>query len=162
MDIKDIKIESPEGMMWYLEGDTIKFRPKQELTYDDIAKKLFCNKRVYYIKSGIDNCVIDHYKCTGAYRYYNNCISEKQAQKLLAINKLMNVAKYLNEDWIPDWNDKIEPKYYNYISLNNELKTTSTYTLNESLVYFKTKDLARQAIEILGEETIRLALSTDW
>nr|DAY73308.1 MAG TPA: hypothetical protein [Caudoviricetes sp.] len=30
------------------------------------------------------------------------------------------------------------------------------------MVHFKTLYLAQQAIEILGEETIKLALSTDW
>lgn len=72
----------------------------------------------------------------------------------------MNVAKYLNGDWQPDWNNRSEIKYY--ISLYggiNIYRTTDFHCLD---IYFKSKELAEQAVGILGKETIRLALCTDW
>lgn len=35
-------------------------------------------------------------------------------------------------------------------------------TSNRQIVYFRTYELAEQALKILGEETIRTALSTDY
>ena len=161
MDIKDLKIIPPKGMEYYIENGEIRFREiKKNLIYNDIAKELFANNRTYYISmfGGIKNIN----KAEGSCAEENNCTSEKQAQKLLAINKLMNVAKYLNGDWKPDWEEHNgEFKYY--IQLYHKLLNISYTThYNGSFVYFKSEELAKQAIEILGEETIKLALSTDW
>lgn len=82
--------------------------------------------------------------------------SDLQIKKLEAINKMLVVAKYLNGDWKPDWEDG-ENKYYIYI-VKNEITISSFNRCDLSICYFKTKELASQAIEILGEDTIRLAL----
>lgn len=162
MNLENLKIVPPEGMEWYQEGNEIKFRPKKGITYEDIAYKLFICKKCY--------CT-DRYgsilKYNNGLAYertsdLNNCISEKQAQKLLAINQLMNVAKYLNEDWIPNWDNSNEAKYYIHFYSRKYIDIGCSYQYNYCSVYFKTIDLAQQAIEILGEETIRLALCTDW
>lgn len=158
--INEIKIDVPEGMEAYLEDNTIKFKPiKKKLTYDDIAKELFENKDVWRI----ENLIINKYNRTGCWNYLTNCISEKQAQKLLAINQLINVAKYLNGDWQPDWDDYGENKYYfrwNFTS--NKLQVDEASAMCSDIVYFKSEKLAEQTIDILGEETIKLALCTDW
>lgn len=157
--INEIKIDVPEGMEAYLEDNIIKFKPiEKKLTYDDIAKELFENKDVWRI----GDLVINKYNRIGCWNYLTNCITEKQAEKLLAINQLMNVAKYLNDGWQPDWeeyNDNV--KYYIQLYHKN-ISITYTRHYNASFVYFKSEKLAQQAIEILGEETIKLALCTDW
>ena len=87
--------------------------------------------------------------------------SFKQFEKEDAIHKLLNVAKYLNEDWQPDWNDTTEIKYF--IGLCNGMINTSFICNYRSMdVYFRSAKLAKQAIEILGEDTIKLALSTNY
>ncbi len=159
MKANNLTIIPPEGMKAYQEGNEIKFRPiENKVTYESVAKALFEGKDVWRI----GDLVINKYNRTGYWNYLTNCISEKQAQKLLAINKLMNVAKYLNGDWKPDWEDyNGEFKYY--IQLYHKLLNISYTThYNGSFVYFKSEELARQAIDILGEETIKLALCTDW
>ena len=163
MKADNLTIIPPEGMEAYQEGNEIKFRPiKEVLTYEDISKKLFFEKTTYYITTDgeiLDTLLINSNLCELA----TNCVSEKQAQKLLAINKLMNVAKYLNGDWQPDWSNSTENKFYIYI--NRETDTVyiaSTYNFGCSGIYFKLRKLAEQAIKILGEKTIKLALSTDW
>lgn len=164
--INEIKIDVPEGTEAYLENNIIKFRPiKKELTYEDIAKELFKYKKTYYTD---DFCNIKAIKAINDadINYYdvNNCISEKQAQKLLAINKLMNVAKYLNGDWQPNWNNDKERKYYIYLKscYNYDVYIDCSCSYTYSIVHFKSEELAQQAINILGKETIKLALCANW
>lgn len=155
METKEFKIQVPEGYEIDKENSTfecIKFNPiKNKLTYEDVARELFKDEYRY----------ITTFSCLKGWKDVT-CTSSKQTEKLLAINKLMNVAKHLNDDWIPDWEDNNnEFKYYiNYYHKVINISYTSHY--NSSNVYFKSEELAIQAIEILGEETIKLALSTDW
>ena len=133
---------------------------EKKLTYEDVAKSLFSKPSFY-----MDSCgnIESSESLTNYANDSNNCTSRKQAQKLLAINKLMNVAKYLNGDWQPDWKDGDENKYYiENETLTNSLRINYTNLLNHYILYFKSEELAQQAIEILGEETIKLALCTDY
>lgn len=160
MKVNNLTIVSPEGMEAYQEGDKIKFRPiKGNLSVSKIYRKLFEDKDIWRPEK---HC-INKYNITPDWHSLINCTSLKQAQKLLAINKLMNVAKYINGDWEPDWSNEDEGKYSIFIDsyYNNILISRDTcYICNT--VYFRSQAGAKQAIEILGEETIRLALSTDW
>lgn len=159
MDSKNLKIVPPEGMEAYQEGNEIKFRSIKKINYyEDVARKLFYNKLTFYITA---TGTLDTYHPTSSYYYANNCTSNKQLRKLLAINKLMNVAKYLNGDWQPDWNSEVEDKYYIYATTNIIDIASATFRYSD-VVYFKSRKLAEQAIEILGKETIKLALCTDW
>lgn len=163
--INEIKIDVPEGTEAYLENNIIKFRPiEKKLTYRDIAKELFKDKKTYYTDAFCNIRAIKAINDADINCYdVNNCTSEKQAKKLLALNQLMNVAKYLNGDWQPNWSDSEESKYYfrrNHTS--NELQVGEALVVYSDIVYFKSEKLAKQAINILGEETIKLALCTDW
>ena len=127
---------------------------KPTLTYESVHNKLYEHK-----------CNLIQLMCTTSIRH---------ERKIEAINKLLEVAKYLNKDWKPDF-------YYSEIDENGYILKTNWFfyidhevddngTHNETLaitnescwctapVYFHTKELAEQALEILGEETIRLAL----
>jgi len=156
---KELKITPPEGYVIDEENSTfecIKFK-KKELTYNDIVEKLFYNNNYYYT---------DKY---GYVEETNTATFKKQLEKLFAINKLMNVAKYLNGYWKPNWEDSDYHNWYIGISCykdvtedKGELEIRATYQHITSTVYFKSQAIAQQAIDILGEDTIRLALSTDW
>lgn len=156
---KEIKITVPKGYEIDKENSTfecIKFKKKQ-LTYEDVAKKLFTCKECFY--PDIVGIVRYISNLGTGYDQPNNCTSRKQAEKLLAINKLMNVAKYLNDGWEPDWDNISEYKYF----INGNLGICQNCMFPSGInVYFKTENLAKQAIEILGEETIKLALCTDY
>ncbi len=161
MENKEFKIVPPEGYEIDKENSTfecIKLK-KKSLTYEDVAKELFRCDTSYYIDStgNILNSV--H---SGYYRDPNTAISKKQLEKLLAINMLMNVAKYLNGDWKPNWEIIGCDKWYFQVD-KNEIEIMSTNNIdNYAIVYFKSKELAKQAIDILEEDIIHLALSTDW
>lgn len=139
---QSLEFKIPEGYVFDKDNSTtevIRFKPiEKEVTYEDIMKKLY-PKNCYYIN--------------------NHHTSEKQLQQLLALNKLMNVAKYLNGDWEPDWNNSSESKWC--IFFDHKYKKLDILGWNHShytSVVFKTPTLARQAIKILGEEEIKKSL----
>lgn len=150
LEIKEIK-----------DGKIILVEKEKKLTYKDVAIELFKGNEVYFIddngnikyRNGLNNRHSD----------LNNCTSKKQAEKLLAINQLMNVAKYLNGDWQPDWNNKEEGKYYiSFTHISNNLFIECVSEFQNGGIYFKSRELVQQVIDILGEETIKLALCTDY
>lgn len=155
---KEIRIQIPEGYVIDEENSTfecIKFKPKK-LTYDDVAKELFAGKNIYYISN--NGSIISHTVSSIVYADPNNCVTKTQAEKLLAINKLMTVAAYLNgKDWesLKDSN----AKYFFYVDANGKLDTSVSYSVNYGGILFKSKEYIAKALEILGEETIKLALS---
>lgn len=150
-----------DGKEIKLSDETVKEIKEQLLktaTCDDVARELFVGKRAWYLLS--DGHIENYYPLECGVLYPNNCTSEKQAQKLLAINKLLNTAKYLNGDWKPEYGKQI---WYLSGDINGaDVWQNPSLAYKTELTYFKTRKLAEQAIEILGEETIKLALSTDW
>ena len=143
MKTKELKIQVPEGYEIDKENSTfecIKFK-KKSVTIMDIMDK-FKEKRNYPIK------VL--------------ATSNTHMHKILAINSLILVAKYLNEGWVPNFNNSKEPKYFMATTSGNTVYIEKIYGLNASVVYFKTNELAQQAINILGEDTIRIALSPNY
>lgn len=156
MKINNLTIVPPEGMEAYQEGDEIKFRPVDgKLTYEDIAEKLFKDKIVSVIDN-YDNSGIITKMVEDDYNYPVCCTSEKQAKKLLAINKLMNVAKFLNA------RKKSNASKYSYIYIYAGQLCIGCQDKYHMDVYFNDDSLANEAIQILGEDTIKLALCTDY
>lgn len=79
--------------------------------------------------------------------------------KLTAIRDMIAVADYLNDGWVPNFiNNQAKPKYCIFIDEINKIQITDLVN-NYCICYFKSKDIAEQAIEILGAERIKLALS---
>lgn len=161
--MKQITITVPDNCELKQDGHTYTIvEKKKNLTYNDVAKELFYNKSGFYITAKGEIHSSDLFS-NSTYKDATNCTSQKQAEKLFAINKLMNVAKYLNGDWQPNWDKGNEPKYYIYYSnMYKTLNTDCVVSVQTNNIFFKSKELAEQAIEILGEETITLALCTDY
>ena len=71
----------------------------------------------------------------------------------------MNVAKYLNGDWEPNFTNRNQNKWYIYYDFEDlKLDTGICVYYRYLVIYFKSKELALQAIEILGEEEVKKAL----
>nr|DAH81604.1 MAG TPA: hypothetical protein [Bacteriophage sp.] len=126
MEIKNnqLTIEIPEGM----EIDTknsdlakgiIKFK-HTNITYEDtVRNSSYCSLLVP-----------------------NYCID-----RLLAISKLMNIAKHYNGDWKPNWNSIGESKYYIYCSHRDRTYGVSgTSSNNYGNVYFRLYNDAKAVI----------------
>ena len=128
------------------------------ITYDDICKKLFLEKTAYWV---YDKGYINKGKQSiRSYTDSVNCTSEAQAKRLAAFNKLQNIAKYLNKGWKPDFSS-FEKKW----CIGKDGKSlTAKYNLalNEASIYFKNKDLVREAILLMGKESLNNLFSTDW
>lgn len=132
------------------------------LTYEDVANRLFEGKTGFVINQHDVIVEFDFANCGLPLPF--NATSKTQLEKLGAINKFLNVAKYLNGDWRPNWSDD-ECKWALGVDPDTDkvriIKVFSC-AVNMYIVYFRTEKLAEQAIKILGEETIRLTLSTDY
>lgn len=110
------------------------------ITYDDICKKL-----------SLDMI---------AYKKSVKCTTPAQVKCCDAFNKLQNIAKYLNGDWKPDFDE--EHKNWCIIKEGNNFITLYTKAQNTASVYFKTKETAYEAIRLMGENSLNDLFSTDW
>lgn len=68
--------------------------------------------------------------------------------KIEAIQKLTNIAKYYNEVWKPEWNNRNEDKYYIYYRyITDEYLVDVNFAEVSSIVYFKNKEDAQAVID---------------
>lgn len=143
------KIEGDENPT----NDTEEDKP---ITYDDICKELFLNKRTYWLgDKKINYLYSDEYNNNDL----NNCTSIAQAKRVAAFIKLQNIAKYLNGGWKPNFKDHSK-NWYIYKDIL--CGVTFNYTTNQGTVYFKNADLAEEAIQLMGKDSLNDLFSTDW
>ena len=136
MEIKNnqLTIDIPEGMEIDLENSDlakgiVKFK-KKDITYEDVE---------YTLKLG-KNCK-------------SIIINESNASKLVALSKLMNIAKYYNEDWKPDWSNIDKYKYYIIYNGSDDtyaVDYNSIYTYSN--IYFKNRE---DAIAVINNPNFR-------
>lgn len=143
-----------------IEGDEKPTNDDKEgnpITYDDICKELFLHKRTYWVyDKKIENNVSGYI----TYNDLSNCTSTAQAKRLAAFNKLQNIAKYLNKGWKPDFRSR-EKKWC--IAKDGEsFSTRYNQAINDASVYFKNEDLTKEAIRLMGKESLNDLFSTDW
>ena len=142
-----------------IEGDEKPTNDDKEgnpITYDDILKELYYGKTAYWV-----SCSNIEHTTTGGdfYNDINNCASEAQAKRIVAFNKLHNIAKYLNNGWKPDFPGSIK-----YTICKNHTGTYSHIGNNKyqaGAIYFRTEDLIYEAIRLMGEESLNDLFSTD-
>ena len=162
MKAKELKIVPPEGYEIDRENssiDTIRFKPiKKKTTYKDICRELFLDKPSWrLLETGVTKYTKVSDSAISCARL--TATSNKQLEQLVALNKLMNVAKYLNGDWKPSFTNTNFHKFYiSYDSDKKKLTIQFKQYMNNGSVYFKSEELALQAIEILGEEEVKKAL----
>lgn len=128
------------------------------ITYDDILRGLYLNKKSFWIDSTDISSAM-----TGknSYNDINNCTSEVQCRCILAFNKLLNIAKYLNKGWKPNFKDGTQ-NWFISKKRNEEYRAMFTYSDNTGIVFFKSECLANEAIRLMGEESLNDLFSTDW
>ena len=71
-------------------------------------------------------------------------VTNSNVKKIVALDKLMTIAKYYNGDWKPDWNSN-ECKYN--IMRTSEYRITACGNYNEGAIYFKNKEDAQAVID---------------
>lgn len=128
MENNQLTIDIPEGMEIDLENSNlakgiVKFK-KHDITYKNIEDAI---RPITY--TGIS-----------VYTNYMN--------RLKAISQLINIARYYNKDWKPDWSNTNSNKYiiiYNNNSNAYEVDYNCTYIYN--IIYFKTRKDALAVID---------------
>lgn len=129
------------------------------ITYDDICKDLFYNKKTYWLgNKKINYLYSDEYNCNDL----NNCTSMAQAKHVAAFIKLQNIAKYLNGGWKPKFDGNTEIWDINVAYDSEEYIPCSSVVYNNGMVYFKSEDITNEAIRLMGEESLNDLFSTDW
>lgn len=131
---------------------------EKPITYDDVLKELFLDKNASWVGiSKIYTATIGR----ANYNDLNNCTSYAQAKRIVAFNKLQNIAKYLNKGWKPDFTDGTQNWFITEEHFG-EYKTKFTYSGNYGVVFFKSKCLANEAIRLMGEDSLNDLFSADW
>lgn len=157
-----LEVEIPEGMEidWQESAKQEKIvLKKKQLTYEEISNALFEEKDNYFITSF--GQILPNIDCAKK-DFPNIAASKHQLQCILAKNKLANVARYLNGDWERYENNHLSTdKYIIWYHLKTRtlhIDESCNYMQYTSNIIFKSKELAQQAIDILGADTIKLAL----
>ena len=128
MEIKNnqLTIDIPEGMEIDLENSDlakgiIKFK-QSTITYEDILQ-------AYTIKYG------------------SLVVSSRNIDKLLAVSKLMDIAKYYNGDWKPNWSNSKENKFCIKFDYHKDrLYVDYNNSIGAGDVFFKNSEDARTVI----------------
>ena len=75
-------------------------------------------------------------------------VNKNNVSKLVTLSKLMNIAKYYNGDWEPDWRSLMESKYYIYYSTrSNTYGVANTSNTNYGNIYFRLYEDAKAVID---------------
>ena len=153
---KEVKVTIPEGYEIDREKSSferIVFR-KKGLTYKDVMEKLCPNDKLFYIADD-GRIAYSEYCADCRLADPNNATSREQLEQILALNKLMNVATYLNDGWKAQHGKTKYLLWFN--SSDRAIRVDTTQNVLYTTVYFQSADLARQAIEILGETEVKKA-----
>ena len=145
--------ESKKQNIIVLKNKQMNYDEVRSVTYEEIRSELL-KTDFYFISNSGD---IEH----GSTGHTDNCAkTSNQLECLLSLNKLINTAIYLNGNWKP--HSSLSSVYSivdNYGSLRIDKYDIDSPEISGRVI-FKSEELAKQAIEILGIPTIKMALST--
>jgi hypothetical protein len=143
-----------------IEGDEKPTNDAEEgklITYGDILKELYLGKTAYWIYDKN----IEFGKQT-SYNFEDavNCTSVAQAKRMVAFNKLQNIAKYLNNGWVSNFNGENK----NWFICIDDGKYGAKFSkwINDGSVFFNSEEDVEEAIRLMGENSLNDLFSTDW
>ena len=133
-------------------------------TYDQVAERLYKNVSPFYwnINTNFEIESVDTYCCAYNHDAYFNCKTMAQVKRLMAFNKLQNIAKYLNDGWKPNFNSCSEQKFFIMCTGYDKYAVGINTLVCGGDVYFKTEASAKQAIGIMGRESLRDLFNVNW
>lgn len=130
---------------------------EKPITYDDVLKELYLGKTAYWV---YDKSIESGKQSSYNFEDAVNCTSVAQAKRMVAFNKLQNIAKYLNGNWKPDFDGNHEN--WSITKTGDDFLATYTRNVNKANVYFKSRDLTLEAIRLMGGYSLNDLFSTDW
>lgn len=155
--MKEMKVVAPEGYEIDKENSTFEriIFKKKGMSYENVAEALFRDEKGYFTNERGEIHSAE-FSRSGQLYDPNNAPTKRQLEKVLAYNKLLNVAYYFNSKHAPS------NSVLYFITLDNltdELLVEGHAVAFLSCeVFFNVKDDAKNAIEILGEDVVRTAL----
>lgn len=124
-----------------------KIEPKTLFSWRDIMQDKFIKgTEQFYVT---DTSTINSYEPGEHSRLEianNNVNTHAQAQKLMYISMIMTVADHYNQGWKPDFRNRKEYKWYPILNKDNEVGMNSVNHVSFALIYFKSEDVLRLAI----------------
>ena len=143
-EINNMEIQNNQLTIEILEGMEI------DIENSDLAKGI--------IKFKNKNITFEDITQTCTFNYGSLVVSTHCIDKLLAVSKLMDIAKYYNKGWKPDWNNNKEDKWYIYYDhFSNNYIVSSHVSFSEDNVYFKHRN---DAIAVIDNLNFRDILNT--
>lgn len=130
---------------------------EKPITYGDVLKELYLGKTAYWI---YDKSIESGKQSSYNFEDAVNCTSVAQAKRMVAFNKLQDIAKYLNGDWKPDFDGY--HKNWNIGKDSDTFHVMYTSYVNKASVYFKSEEAANEAIRLMGKDSLNDLFSTDW
>lgn len=122
-----------------------------------------CGEEYYYVglfghvgELKWENCFEDQYLYSQGNCFKTEQEAKEQSENLKTKAELRALAEELNGDVAVDWNNRIQDKYYLYISRTiNELSSSYVEVhQNQGTIYCLDPDFLDKAIERIGEERL--------
>lgn len=131
--LNDLHVECPNGYSIDVENS-------------DLSKGIIKFKNNNITLDAIPYIVRDDIKINGFID--NSSLYCKYMKKLKAIATLIDIAKYYNKNWKPDFNNDEESKYYiGYSKRLNKYNINMSILCTDTFVYFKNKEDAQAVID---------------
>ena len=130
---------------------------EKPITYYDILRELYMGKTAYWI---YDKCIESGKKSSYNFDDAVNCTSVAQAKRMVAFNKLQNIAKYLNNGWVSNFNGE-NKNWFIYID-GGKYGAKFSKWFNDGSVFFNSEEDVEEAIRLMGEDSLNDLFSTDW
>lgn len=152
MEKKEFKVQIPEGYVIDEENSTfdkVVFKPNPEkLDYRTVFKALYCDED-FNVKTEQDGICL-HLGLKAINGFERD--SAKRLDKVLSYFQLLNIARYFNGGWKPDWRSN-EDKYHIAAQKNKFMETPPGFMvmaerfIDYGAIYFKNKEDAQAVID---------------
>jgi len=171
-----VELTIPEGLEVFIsedgkpmiykkvEGDEEHKNTFTPAAYYQLAKELYQGVNTYYwnVDAINESESVNTYECETDFDCLFNCNSEAQVKRLMEFNKLQNIAIWLNNGWHPNFKDDTPKFCISRLPFSGGYGVVHNTNCNEGSVYFKTEELAKQAIDIMGEQSLADLFNTKW
>lgn len=140
------------------EAETPDDKEDKPITYDDVLKEFYYGKTAYWVC--YEDNIFESKQGLANYKDAVNCTTPAQAKRYAAFNKLQNIAKYLNKGWKPDFT--YSSNYTICKDCTGKYSFLTNCTYQAGAIYFKTEELAREAVRLMGEASLNDLFNEDW
>jgi hypothetical protein len=151
--INEIKLEVPDSEV----EELVKKYAKRESSIDYLT--IGKNTPIFEMR-GDD--VYEHIYNDSRLLAETESTSKEQLESIIKLNVLANIARVLNDGWVPDFKTSREYNCGFTVLLNSNIEISNFDTIHFGGVFFKSKQLAQKAIDLLGEEFIKKALTLNY